>query len=76
MNTVYPRRFSRWLGPWHKGKVMSIAGDETMGETVPYERDVWLRTYMEESHCGTPGCCEMEYPYFGPWLSGLRVMEL
>lgn len=79
MNTSYPPNFGRWLTPWKIGTIMFTAGDYLSDDPdalVHVERKVWLRSYKELSHCDTPGCCEMELPYFGPFVSGLRVVDL
>ena len=70
-----PRNFDHWNGPWEIGNVSWLVGDFVGDDTVWAERSVWLRSYQEQSHCGTSGCCELDLVVIGPFVSGIRVMD-
>lgn len=59
-----PRNFDSWLTPWHISTLYMLDDDNRLVEWKQ-----WVRTYLEESHCGTPGCCQMDFPVMGPVLT-------
>lgn len=51
-----------------------VASLNEEGRLVEWQQ--WTRTYIEQSHCGTPGCCQLTYSIFGPELSEPAVVQV